>query len=361
MTGDFLSFTASLDRGDRPRVDYQQIATFPIEVPPLPEQHRIVEKIEALFARSTRVRDELAHIPRLIERYRQAVLEAAFRGDLTAEWRKRHADIEPAADFAEKLRQAVVPGRRPVSEIYSHPEFVRTDIPNTWVWCDLGELFDLQRGRFSIRPRNDPTCFGGQMPFVQIGDLPRDGGEIGAYKQTLNEKGVSVSKVFQKGTPLIAIVGATIANTGRLGFDACCPDSLIAMVSCDGAADEYIEQYLQHAKQYIRNLSFASGGQPNINIGTLQKLPVPLPPIGEIHEILRMIEGCRSAIESVSRELVGAVRMTDRLDQSILDKAFAGKLVPQDPADEPASALLARIKAARAEAPASRRGRKAKG
>jgi len=76
----------------------------------------------------------------------------------------------------------------------------------------------MRRGRLGVRPRSDPGYFAGCYPFVQIGDLPSDGGTIGGCRQTLNEKGVLVSKIFPKGSVLLAIVGDTIANTYPTGI-----------------------------------------------------------------------------------------------------------------------------------------------
>ena len=106
---------------------------------------------------------------------------------------------------------------------------------------------------------------GGCYPFVQIGDLPSEGGTIRGYRQTLNEKGVLVSKIFPKGSVLLAIVGDTIANTGILSFDSCCPDSLVGLHGASGPLSSFAEVYLSSTKLSLRRVSNASGGQPNIN------------------------------------------------------------------------------------------------
>ena len=87
MMQDFLEFTASLDRGDRPRVDFKQIAEFAVQVPPLSEQIRIVAKLNSLSGCTARARQQLGRISALIQKYRQAILSAAFSGELTQEWR----------------------------------------------------------------------------------------------------------------------------------------------------------------------------------------------------------------------------------------------------------------------------------
>lgn len=109
-----------------------------------------------------------------------------------------------------------------------------------------------------MRPRNDPAYYDGPHPFIQIGDLPPEGGWIESHRQTLNDKGFAVSKKFPKNTAVIAIVGATIGNTGLLAYDMCFPDSMIGIESGTLGGNRYIELYLRHKKREIRNASYAS-------------------------------------------------------------------------------------------------------
>src|SRR5206468_9608516 len=84
--------------------------------------------------------------------------------------------------------------------------------------------------------------------------------------------------LFAQGTVLIAIVGATIGNTGILVFDSCCPDSLVALTPNAGIQSRFVEYYLRQQKLRLRDQSYASGGQPNINLQTLKPLHIPFPP-----------------------------------------------------------------------------------
>ncbi|QLH15782.1 restriction endonuclease subunit S [Paracoccus pantotrophus] len=107
--------------------------------------------------------------------------------------------------------------------------------------------------------------------------------------------------------------------------------------------------------------AFAPGvAQKNINLNTLSGVFVPTPPLPEQREIVRRIETAFAKIDRLAAEAAKALKFLGHLDQRILAKAFAGELVPQDPTDEPAEALLARIGAARAAAPKPKRGRKAR-
>jgi type I restriction enzyme S subunit len=301
----------------------------PIHIAPFAEQKRIVVKVEALISCVNAARQRLGKVPAILKRFRQSVLAAGCSGRLTADWRKTNG-----IDFNEDI-----------------------DLPFGWRRTTLGDSFRLERGRFLARPRNDPRYYGGKYPFIQIGNLLPDGGIVDHYSQTLNEEGLGVSRMFPKGTPLIAIVGATIGNTGILGFDSCCPDSMVAVQGACDIENKFVEFYLRSRKIDIRESSYASGGQPNINLQTLHPYPVDLPPVAEQNEIVRRLDSLFHLTDTIRKRVAAASARADKLVQAILAKAFRGELVPteaelarQEGRDyEPASSLLERIRTQRAQ------------
>ena len=140
------------------------------------------------------------------------------------------------------------------------------NVPNGWTKKRLSKIALLQRGRFSIRPRNDPSCYGGDVPFVQTGDVSKAGIYLKHFSQTLNEKGVAVSKVFPANTILITIA-ANIGDTAITTFPVACPDSLIAINS-----EHYNFMWLNYVLQTQKNKLNAlatQNAQKNINLETL--------------------------------------------------------------------------------------------
>ena len=303
-----------------------------IPFPPLNEQKRIVAKLDAIIPRIDSVKARLDKVPTLIKRFRQSVLTAAVTGKLTEKWREAHPEVE-SAEVLVTINNFEI----------NHNFKVVGEIPKKWCWCALGNYAQLSRGRFSIRPRNDPRYYNGDYPFIQIGDLPREGGYVNEHKQTLNEKGVKVSKAFEKNTIAIAIVGATIGNTGILSYKMCFPDSLIGVVTKTKNTSIFTEYYLRTEKENIRNISYSSGGQPNIKLPTLTDYPFPLPPLEEQKEIVRQVDKLFALADRLETHYQNAKCRIDKLSQSVLAKAFRGELVPQDPNDEPAEKLLERI------------------
>jgi type I restriction enzyme S subunit len=349
----------------------QLAKSVPFRVPPAEEQNRIVTKLRRLLARERKLRRELEALPDTIQQYRIAVLEAACTGRLVpteAELaQNERRTFEPAPVLIERIlveRRAkwesdqLAKIRATNKELKDDkwkerytvprpPDFrsqVEVTLPEGWAWCSFHQVLDVERGRFAARPRNDPKLYNGKYPFVQIGDLPVKGGLIHRYNQTLNEKGFEVSKLFPKGTVLVAIVGATIGNTGVLGFDSCCPDSLVAFQSSDNTLLRYTDYYLRLKRLEIRRAATGSGGQPNINLGILQPWPMALPPIAEQLRIIAEVDRRFASLDAIEAQLALARPELSHMRWSLFHCAMSGELVRQKRSDEPARKFLSRIR-----------------
>jgi type I restriction enzyme, S subunit len=336
-TTDFVQSMSELVQGALyPAVRSKDIRSFEIPLAPLNEQKRIADKLDALLARVDACRERLDRVPLILKRFRQAVLAAATSGQLTEDWREKNPNMETAVDLV---------GEKKFKLASSDDEL--SLLPDNWEWVALGNYAQCSRGRFSVRPRNDPAYFDGKYPFIQIGDFSSEGGWITAHKQTLNEKGLTVSKKFSKGTVVIAIVGATIGNTGILAYDMCFPDSVVGIETGNEISNLYIEFFLRYRKEDIRQISYAGGGQPNIKLELLNPYPLALPPLAEQQEIVRRIQTLFTFVDRLEARSKTARSQVEQLTPALLAKAFRGELVPQDSNDEPASVLLERIRAVR--------------
>ncbi len=352
-------------------------------LPPLNEQRRIVAKIEALTARSRRAKQALDAIPTLLERFRQSVLASAFRGDLTADWRAKNPDVEPASVLLERIRverrrrweetelaKMRAKGKEPKDNKwkakYKEPAPVDTtglpELPEGWCWARLTDCGEMGRGKSKHRPRNDSTLFGGPYPFIQTGDVARSSGLITMATTFYNEKGLAQSKLFPVGTVCITIA-ANIADSAILAIEACFPDSVVGIIPIGGlTSPEYLEYFIRTARSDLARFAPATA-QKNINLAILNEVIVPIPPAFERKVIEKTLAKAMSFAASVKISLHDASLWTSALNQSILAKAFRGELVPQDPNDEPASVLLERIRAERqlAEAKKPKRGSRKQG
>lgn len=168
-------------------------------------------------------------------------------------------------------------------------------VPESWEVVNLEHVAQIERGKFTYRPRNDPRFYGGQTPFVQTGDVSSCDGRIREFSQTLNEEGLLISKVFPSGTILITIA-ANIGFSGILEFDSACPDSLIGLTPNERIDTEFLQHYLTTQQPVMDRLA-PRGTQKNINIQFLKPWPVPLPSKEEQSEIRETL----NAVDSKTR------------------------------------------------------------
>ena len=355
------------------------LASFPFALPPAAEQHRIVAKIEELFSELDQGVASLKTAREQLKVYRQSLLKNAFEGKLTAAWRAAHTDqLESAAALQQRIacerqarhqqqladwQAAGQPGPKPkppkplppltAEELAELPE-----LPAGWVYSYLADMGDLGRGKSKHRPRNDPRLFGGSFPFIQTGEVKAANRVVRSYSQTYSEFGLAQSKLWPKGTLCITIA-ANIAQTAFLGFDGCFPDSVVGFTAFEPVVRaEYIDYFIQAARTRIEAYAPATA-QKNINLETLENLVVPYCSRAEQEAVLCELESKLSEADQLDQTLATALQQADALRQSILKKAFHGQLVKQDKNEEPATALLERIRAARSTNQPARRGRSA--
>lgn len=156
------------------------------------------------------------------------------------------------------------------------PELRFPGFEGEWTKRELAEIAKIERGRFSPRPRNNPIYYGGDIPFVQTSDVVNAKGRISKFTQTLNEKGLKVSKRFPQGTILITIA-ANIGHTAVLEIPMACPDSLVG-ISCDEATHNFFLNFLLEREQPTMDYLAVEAAQKNINIAFLEIYPLTLPP-----------------------------------------------------------------------------------
>ncbi len=279
---------------------FQYLSKSIIPLPPLPEQYRIVAKIEQLLSELDKGVAELKKAQENLELYRQSLLKAAFEGRLTKKWRKEHADeLESAEKLLARIKterekryqkqldewkQAVQewedrgkPGRKPrkprkpkvLPPLTEEKLAELPELPDGWVYSYLSHLGDLARGKSKHRPRNDPRLFGGPYPFIQTAEI-KAGEIIKSCSKMYNEFGLQQSCLWPKGTLCITIA-ANIAETAFLGVDACFPDSVVGFTKFESIYDsKYIKYFIQAIREKIEAYAPATA-QKNINLDELVK------------------------------------------------------------------------------------------
>jgi restriction endonuclease S subunit len=194
-------------------------------------------------------------------------------------------------------------------------------IPKDWDVKPLSELADVDRGKFTHRPRNDPRFYGGSYPFIQTGDIANSsGGILSTYSQTLNERGITVSREFPVGTIAITIA-ANIADTAILGIPMFFPDSVVGAVVKKPNSIRYVELCIRRAKQRL-DARAPQSAQKNINLEDLRPLLIPVPSPEEQHRIAEVIDTIDSAIAHTSSLIAKLKQMKAGLLHDLLTRGL---------------------------------------
>jgi type I restriction enzyme S subunit len=340
-------------RSTLPAVRPDDVRSFEIPLPPLNEQRRIVAKIEALQVRSRKAREALEAIPPLLDQFRQSVLAAAFRGDLTAAWRRQHPDVEAASVLLERIRQK---RRRKweqdrLGKKYVAPAPVdETDLeelPNGWCWSAAEEIVEPGAEIVYGIVQPGPRIPNG-IPYVRGNDI-QDGKiivdqlwktspEIAARYERAALRGGDVILGIIRATKVAVVPQELTGGNITQGTARFRPSSAITT--------EYLAGWLESpfAQSWLHD-HYRGIDMPGLNLRDVRRLPVPLAPLAAQHLIKKTLAQTWTRFFRVSENVSQCQGEVKRLDESILTKAFSGELVPQDPDDEPATVLLERVRA----------------
>jgi type I restriction enzyme S subunit len=185
----------------------------------------------------------------------------------------------------------------------TQPRLRFPDFENAGEWEEkkLGTVCDIQRGKFSHRPRNDPKFFGGQYPFIQTGDVVKSAGGAVIASQSLNEEGLAVSKLF-KPTIVLITIAANIGDTGLLLTDGCFTDSVVGLIPKKGVIPVFLELIMRGQKDNLNKVA-TTGAQKNINNEILREVSVLLPSVPEQQRIATCLSSLDALITAETQKL----------------------------------------------------------
>jgi type I restriction enzyme S subunit len=262
--------------------------------------------------------DLLYDHPETIAKLRAAVLQLAVQGKLVPQ----DPNDEPASILLERIgvekerlvKEGAVKKQKPLPSINMNS--VPFALPAGWSWARFPEVGEFGRGKSKHRPRNDRSLYvDGTYPMVQTGDVARAKGEVKTYTALYNEVGLAQSRLWPKGTMCITIA-ANIADSAILGFDACFPDSVVGLiVSKEVSNVRYFEYFIRTAKEHLMDFA-PSTAQKNINLGILETVLIPFPPLAEMGRIVAKVDQLMSLCNELEVRLNQAQQHSGKLMES---------------------------------------------
>lgn len=248
----------------------------PFALPPLAEQAAIVRFLDHADGRIRRYIRAKQKLIKLLEEQKQAIIHRAVTRGLDPNVRLKPSCVEWLGD-----------------------------VPEHWEVRRVKQAAQVLRGRFTHRPRNDPSLYDGPYPFIQTGDVARADKAITHYRQTLNERGLTVSRLSPSGT-LVMTIAANIGDVAVLDFEACFPDSVVGFIPREGVERNFLYYVFRAMKpELIREAPINTQG--NLNVDRIGTRGIAMPSIFEQQRIVQRIEadsaGLTATIDRARREI----------------------------------------------------------
>ena len=271
-----VDYTNFISGSTRDKLTQQDLGNIPIQVPPISEQDaigRYLDDADQLIRAYVSAKERLIA---LLEEMRQAVIHQAVTRGLDPNVKLKPSGVEWLGD-----------------------------VPEHWVTCRIKQVSGILRGKFTHRPRNDPSLYDGPYPFIQTGDIASTNKILSGYNQTLNENGFAVSKMFPKGT-LVMTIAANIGDVAVLDFDACFPDSVVGFVPTVRVDRDYLYYlFLAMKNELLREAPVNTQG--NLNVDRIGSSTIALPQKEEqtniVNHVERSVSNIDAAIDLARRQI----------------------------------------------------------
>ena len=290
--------------GSLMRAQPKHVKTYPVPLPPLPEQQRIVDRIESLFAKLEEAKQKAWDALDSFETRKAAILHKAFTGELTAQWRKEHGvGME------------------------------------SWQTKKYSEICNIVRGG-SPRPAGSPEFYGGNIPFMKVADITRNTGPyVNSTEYTIKEAGLKKTRMVDRNTLLLTNSGATLGVPAICTFKTTFNDGIAAFLGLN--PDTLLFHYYFWTSKTADLRAINKGAaQPNLNTDIIGNVEINLPRENEQREIARILDVLLAKEQQAKEAAEGVLEQIDLIQKAILARAFRGELGTNDPSEESAVELL---------------------
>ncbi|MFA0140508.1 restriction endonuclease subunit S [Vibrio kanaloae] len=304
LSSDYLFYVLQQDRvvsewlkdaigGAQPNINPSNVLDVEILLPSMEEQQKIAEFFSTIDKKIDLIGQKIAEI----EKLKTGLMQKLFSEGVGVQ--DENGNWQPHTEFQDS----------PFGKV-----------PKCWLKVSLENIASVERGKFSARPRNDPKYFGGNIPFVQTGDVVNAQLYVESYSQTLNELGLTVSKTFPPETILITIA-ANIGDVAITQFPLACPDSLVGIQAKKEICNSlWLFFFMQTQKSELDSKATKSA-QKNINLQVLKPLTVFLPSLEEQELIAEILLASEKKIALLKQQKTE----TQQLKKGLMQKLLTGE------------------------------------
>lgn len=281
--------------GLRNTIPLQTFLQIKTPVPPESEQAAIVNFLDHMDLRISRYIRAKQKLIKLLEEQKQAIIQRAVTRGCDPNVRLKSSGVEWLGD-----------------------------VPIFWNVQRVKQVAQILRGKFTHRPRNDPSLYDGPYPFIQTGDVARAEKSIQNYRQTLNERGLAISKMFPAGT-LVMTIAANIGDVAVLDFEACFPDSIVGFVPRYGIDRDFLYYVFCAMKaELLREAPINTQG--NLNVDRIGSRSIAVPPHDEQQVLVRMIEASTANLSALSLQTRREIHLLREYSTRLIADAVMGRL-----------------------------------
>jgi len=318
-----------------------------VSVPPLSERHRILASLGTMLEEENHQRTRLERLRGVVARTRRSVLASAFRGALTSGWRAENPNVADGTMVLERVLSertgtvinVAATARRP----FNRPDPARVDdalgtLPSTWTWAPVEALGELSLGK-----KRSPEFHSGPLmrPYLRVANI-KAGGRIDLSSLlSMNFEAHEEEHFSLRDGDILLSEGQSLELVGQSAIFREGPDGLCFQMTlqrfrrwASAPSSEFMQYVFSH---YVMNGVFPRYASMTVNIAhlTLERLkpiPVPLPPVEEQEQIVRLVDHWFAVLDDVERRITRGLALCDRLRESLLQKAIRGELLPPSPA-----------------------------
>ncbi len=289
-----------------------------------PEQ--TAEQFQQNWQRLSEHFDTLFTTTASIDTLKQTILQLAVMGKLVPQ----NPNDEPAAKLLERIaaeknqliKDKKIKKQKPLVD-FEGLDDLKKKLPNSWEWIRLADTADLVRGG-SPRPAGDPRFYGGNIPFLKVGDITRKTTKfVEGFNATITEAGLHKTRFIETRTVLLSNSGATLGIPAICTFPATFNDGVAAFVEkSQFIFDEYLYLYLSTLSKWFLNMASRGQGQPNLNTDIIKATWFALPPLEEQHRIVAKVDELMALCDQLKARLIDAQTTKLHLTDAIVEQAL---------------------------------------